>query len=649
MTAAVAPAMTACQAPWLTLRFAQAFKIHGTYIARVHSRLKTILFLLLTITAPAALADSGVWGERGIAQSFASRAPYLFEANGLGIAVYDAASNDPRRTAIVPTRAESLGVAISDDLYSVTREELARYAIGADGSLTLRASIPTSDYTTIAAGEGLVATLGPSRLTVWDTSNEMPVAIGEIPVTDPVNAIAFHGSQLWVSVEGRGISGYDANQSLQPVITLPVNGRAMAVRGDLLYIAAGVNGLVIASVNDVSSAQIISRTDAGVVNLLRIAVAANRAYAAEDADTIQVYDVTSAEAPQRIAAIHDYAQVLGSDGARLFAAGSELDKFGLAHVTPVRFSIYQDATRLGGFSEALAGPVSGVATDGTFAYVIDWPWFRVLDISTPSKTKEVASISFPAMQDHVKIRDGLAIVYGRAQVNLVDIHDPWRPRLLGTWDSLGAAGGGATFLGDSIIEANPQDGFHVLDFFKSTSPDKPLLIGSIVFHYYELTSYQTTAYAFDLVEFRVADVSDPRHPRTVRELAAAHGPATVAVNDNGPAHLVVESPTRFHVFDLSDPGNPVEVGSAAAPLVPGVVAAESGASVLIARVGGVDKLDISVPNRPRLVTSTMSAVAPMQIAAANGKVVIADRYCLRVYGEVSAAPVRPPARVRPSR
>ncbi len=610
--------------------------------------MKRLLALLLTLAAPAALCDSGVWGERGIARSFAVRAPYLFEASGLGLSVYDTAAKDPRRIATIPTAGESLDVAISDDLYAVTRGEIQRYAIGADGALTLRSAIPTSDYTRIAAGDGYIATLGPERLTVWDTRDAAPVPIGDLRFINPVNTIAFHGSQLWVSVQEQGVSGYDVNQALQPVTTLPVNARAMAVRGDLLYMAAGTNGLVIADINDAAGARILSRTDAGAVNLINIAVAANRAYAAEDANTIDVYDVTLAEAPQRTGTIRDYAQVLASDGARLFAGGTQLDEFGLPHVTPLRFSVYEDAARVGGFSDALTGPVSGAATDGTFAYVIDWPWFRVLDVSTPSQVREIASISFPAMQDHVKIRGGLAIVYGRGLLNLVDIHDPWNPRLLGTWDSLGMPGGGATFAGDAIIEANPETGFHVLDFFKYTTPDRPMQIGGIIWHYFELTSYQTTAYAFDISLIRVADVSDPRHPRAVREVPVAHGPAAVAIGEEGPAHLVVESPSRFHVFDLSDPLNPAEVGTESAPLEPGVVAAESGTSVLVARPGGVDRLDISTPSRPLLATTAMAATNPMQISAAGGKIVIADRYSLRVYGEATAPPARKPARVRPS-
>ena len=111
---------------------------------------------------------------------------------------------------------------------------------------------------------------------------------------------------------------------------------------------------------------------------------------------------------------------------------------------------------------------------------------------------------------------------------------------------------------------------------------------------------------------------------------------------------MVESPDRFHIFDLADPLKPVELAGAEAAQTQGPIAAD-GDGVLIARAGEIDRLDISNPVHPELSKTGMTAFAPSQIAIANGKVVVADRYSLRIYGSVSAAPQEPPARLRPSR
>lgn len=609
-------------------------------IAVLPGELRRLAFLLLCVIAPLALADSGVWGERGIVRRLAVRGPLLFAADGRGVSIYDVSTNAPRNVGVVPTADESLDVAVRDDLYVLTRGEILRFGIAANGALTQLASIPTRDYSMIAAGDGLIAAAGASRLTLWTATGE---AYAELAPPGVINAIVFHGSELWIAVQGQAIYGYDLARGVQPVGTIPVSAYGIAVRGDMLFAAAGASGLVIADVSDVANPRIVSRTGEGEVDLSAIAVGSDRAYASEGVSTIRVFDVSDVGAPSQLAPIGDHAQALAADGARLFAGGTDVDSFGLIHATPLRFSIYDDDVRAGGFTDSAGGPVSGVATDGTFAYVADWPDFRVLDISTPSQPKQLASITFPDMQDFVKIRGNLAIVYGRAKLNLIDIHDPWHPRFLGTFDSLGIAGGGAAFSGDAIIEANPTTGMHFLDFFRLTTPDHPVQIGGVKNHYYEAVSLYPAVYGFDLTTMRIIDASDSTHPKILNEVLVPRGPATIAGN-----YLVVESPDRFRVFDVSDPLKPVEVGTAAPAATSGPLAAD-GDGVLVARAGEIDRLDISNPFHPELTKSGMTATSPSQIAAANGKVVIADRYELRIYGSVTPAPQQPPARLRPSR
>src|ERR1043165_1354957 len=120
-----APAAASCRTPW---------------------RRQAAALLIAFALAPFALADSGVWGERGIVRHFAVRAPLLFEADGRGVSVYDISTNDPRAMGVVPTADESLDLALGDDLYVVTRGEIARFAFAGNGALALRASVPTSDY-----------------------------------------------------------------------------------------------------------------------------------------------------------------------------------------------------------------------------------------------------------------------------------------------------------------------------------------------------------------------------------------------------------------------------------------------------------------------------------------------------------------------
>src|SRR4051794_12180214 len=593
----------------------------------------------LLLLAPLAFGDSGVWGERGIVGRFAVRAPFLFAADGRGVSVFDVSTNTPRKVGFVPTADESLDLAVADDLYVVTRGEIARFAIADNGVLTLRGSIPTSDYQSIAVGDGFIATWG-THLTIWSTATETPSVAAELAPHGVISALAFHGSKLWIATQNQAIFGYDLARSAEPAGAIAVGANGIAIRGDTLFAAAGINGLVIADISDITDPRIVSRTGAGEINFMSMVVAGDRAYSASGPNDIQLFDISDLASPQQLAPIHEHTQMLATDGTRLFAGGSDIDAFGLIHVTPQRFAIYDNGARAGSFSEPLQGPLSGVATDGTFAYVADWPNFRVLDISTPSETKEIASIAFDELQDFVKIHNGLAIVWGRAKLNLIDIHDPWHPRLLGTFDSGGVAGGGATFSGDTIVEANPTTGMHFLDFFTLTTPDKPVQIGGVKSHYYEAVSLFPAVYGFDLSGAKVIDATDPHNPQAVNGMVIPHGPAAIAGHT-----MVVASLDRFHVFDLSDPLKPVETGGAALPAANVAIAAD-GDGVFVAYAGSVDRLDINNPAHPQLGKTGMKALAPMQIAAGGGKVVIADRYALRVYGEVTPAPQQPPARAR---
>jgi hypothetical protein len=601
-------------------------------------------------SATLARADSGEWGARGIGRRFAVRAPLLFEADGRGVAIYDTRGGNPTRIAALPTAAESLDLAMGDDLYLLTRDQIQRYAIADSGALALRAAIPARDLDTIAAGDGYIATAGPSRLTVWSTTEgDLPVIVAELPVRGRITAMAFHGAQLWTAVQDQAIFGYDIAIGAAPLGTIAASAGGIAIRGDMLFAAAGVNGLLIADISDVSAPNVVSRTGAGELNLTRIAAGTDAVYAAEGPDHIRVYDVSNVAAPRLTATIDDYAQLLAADDTRLYAGGTLVDEFGLPHVASRRFSVYEKNTRIGSYSDPFGGPVSGVATDGTFAYVVDWPMFRVLDISTPSAPNELAAITFPALQDHVKIQNGLAIVYGRGKLNLIDIHDPFRPRLLGTYDSLGMPGGGATFAGDAIIEANPETGLHVLDFFRNTTPDKPVQVGGVIWHYFELVSLPSTLYAFDLSVMRVVDMKDPHlngffNGHSEREVPLAPGPAAIVAD----RLLVVESVGGFHIFDLTEPTSPRRIATAPLLEVRGPVAAD-GDGVLVALPGEVDRLDLAEPGAPMMVKTAMKAVAPLQIAAAGGTVVIADRYSLRVYGTPTPAPRQAPARPRLTR
>jgi len=67
-----------------------------------------------------------------------------------------------------------------------------------------------------------------------------------------------------------------------------------------------------------------------------------------------------------------------------------------------------------------AGPVSGVATDGTLAYIVDRPYFRIIDVSKTNSPREIASLFIENIGDRVKVRGNQALIFSRGEVQLID-------------------------------------------------------------------------------------------------------------------------------------------------------------------------------------------------------------------------------------
>ena len=181
-----------------------------------------------------------------------------------------------------------------------------------------------------------------------------------------------------------------------------------------------------------------------------------------------------------------------------------------------------------------------MATDGTLALVADPPFFRVIDVSTTSAPRELSSLRIDGIGDRVRVSGGQAILFGRGEVQLIDVSNPYSPRLMSVFHALG-------------------------------------------------------------------------------------GPPSTAA---------------FARYDLSDPRNPVETSFTSTQSV-NVIAADAD-TLYLATSGSVQTMNMTNPARPALSATSIQPKSPLQLAAAKGKLVIADRYSLRVYGPNTAPPPPPP-------
>lgn len=617
--------------------------------------------LILFSSVVAVLGQSGEWGSRGISARFVVQGNLVIAADGRGVAVYDVSdAANIKRLSVIETQAESIDVAVftvpvfdTSDVFVATRAGLERFELLPHGVLKPIGIFPTT-VSMIASNGHYIAGAATSAIVVWQsTGGDWPVPttkglaiVAQFTTMAPISSLAWHGDTLLAAVPGIGIWLLDPSGARQPLV-LPENAHDLTVVGDTLYVAAGGSGLAIYDLHDESAPRLLGRFT-GELNLTRIAASGGRAYAIQPPDIVDVFDVTLPTAPVLAVTIHQPAAVLGASDARLFVAGSIVDR-GLTTEMGVPLRIYDAsdpaAPRAIGEFHDLAGPVSGIATDGTLAYVVDRLYFRVLDVSSTAAPRELSSIRFDNLGDRVRLFGKQLIIYGRGDVQLLDVSNPYAPRLMKVWHSQGSPPSNAAFARNTIIEGNPFSGLHVVDFVNFSDPTQ---IGGIKNHYFEVVADGAdVAYvSYQGNELVTVDLRDPRAPHFVWSTPLGMVRAEIVpATESRPSLLLALGLDGMHIFSLADPLNPAPIS--VLPMAPDAIFAANRSTAFVALDGMISTLDLADPGHSSLTPTTMRAVAPMQLAATDGgKLVVADRYSVRVYGADTAPPPSP--RRRPS-
>lgn len=595
--------------------------------------MRKLALLLLSFSAMT-LHAQGTWGSRAISHRFVVNGSRLYAAEGRGVGVYDTTTTTRLQAA---TRdAETLDLALIDAnaLVSLTTAGLDRWSIEPDGRLTLITTVPRRGLTHVAASSTLVAASDASG--VWLYTPALAQA-GMLNIQGTINAMAFHDGTLIVAVDAVGLEFIDPSHPSDPfVIAEPAKDFALV--GDTLYVAGGTHGLVTIALD--GTPHILNRTDAdGLTNLTRIAASETRVYGVENDHVIHVYDATG-----RIATFDEPATAMAASGMTLFTSGMRVDASGLPIDTGSPLRVFDASQHLTAQVNEPAGPVTGIALspNGSIAYVVDRPYLRVLDVSQSSAPKQIASLRIDDIQDQIRINAAgtRVVLYNRGVVQLVDVTNAYAPRLVNVWDSLGRPPSRADFLGDYILEANWTTGFHVLDFDHYATP---AIIGSMKMDYHELAikaGSDTVYLSAERSALAPIDLSDPHHPLspTAVNVWMQQGAFTDA-NDDHADLLLVRSADGVHLLSLANPLAPVELNllrmTDAGPM------AATGQTLWLSTSDGVVPIDLTSASQPTFGSPSLVTTAPQQVAAAGGKVVIADTYSIRVYGPNTAPPTPP--------
>ncbi len=418
------------------------------------ARLLVCTLALLTSFAVPAETPAGIWGERGHPRQIIVRGSLAYAADGRGVAVYDI--SDPALIRIIDIEsrhAETIDIASMGDRELVTATSIGveRFTVDDDGTLRFTGYLPTPvAVSMVAASSTWGASASGREVTLFEPTPEGLRSISTTTMSEDVLALATVGEYLYVSVDRRGTYVFRVPM-MEQITVIAQTANDFELAGKMMWGSAPAGGIFALDVNNPRAPRRLG-IDAVESKFHDVTAVGSRVYALTTSGDVQIFSATSPASPQLIATIGEGADAIAATANRLVASRV---------AAPMR--LFDPAGTFAGELTDYAGPVSGIWTNGSLAYVVDPPYLRVLDVSKTEEPRELRSIVIPDIQPHIRVKNGLAVLYGNTLVNIVDASDPLRPRHVGTWDTHGLPPSSAAIAAGTIVEANNHSGLHIVD------------------------------------------------------------------------------------------------------------------------------------------------------------------------------------------
>ncbi len=612
------------------------------------ARLFTILLLLGSTSLKGdALLDCarlGEFGLRGDARDLIIAGDLVLAAEGAGLAIYGVEGSELRALQNFRTERPATSVARDGNLIVVgTPVSIELFRIQSDRSVQRVASAP-AEGRVVAIENGVVAAAG-SRVRVFRIQDSTLSLVREQDVVGTVSSLLLSEGRLFIGEKGKGIRVTDALTGARPTSISAPDG-SLVIRGSTLFSAGGGAGIFVTELSSPLSPVLAGVIDAADYDLRDLALIGNTLYALDSGNRLLTFDVTNPRAGRLLEVTALEGTTLAADGDLLAAGGRYVP--GTFERTHARNAVRLFRRGVSGGISLVAtqlsdpGVITGVATDGEYAYTVDSPFFRVVDIRVPETPREIARIAFGDLSHSVRLYGSLAIVYGIGNVHMFDVAVPANPRLLGTYRSLGIPPGGAAIAGRYLVEANRPTGFHVVDI---SDPARPVQIAGqkndMNGIWYGVVGSEGVAYGFSGSGIKVIDLSDPKGllltQRIVPVGLISDAEVAEAHQDRQPLLLVLDD-KGLQIIDISDKLFPRHMATADVP-TGGDLTIDDSIVYITVPDGRLVRVDLTRPASP-VVTHLQSGLSsPKQIAAARGRVVVADTYSLVVLDDLSNAEV----------
>jgi hypothetical protein len=403
----------------------------------------------------------------------------------------------------------------------------------------------------------------------------------------PVRRVCVRTALLGLLLAGRGTA-------LVTIGTSHPEGSssALAVAGDVAFVALGAAGLQLVDVSDPHAPVDLSLLDTpGEVSAVE--VVGGLAYVADGPGGLRIVDVSDPAAPVELGSTVTPGGAVGLSvvgGIVWVAAGS-------GGLQSIDVSDPSAPTGLGVL--ATTGYASSVDVEGTLAYVAEGSSLRVVDVSDPSAPLERGVLPSAFLQQivDVTVAGGLAYVLatecclgpftGSASLLVVDVSDPAQPTVLASRPTRPFAQrveleGGVAYLA----------GRDFLALVDVSNPSAPVEIGALGLRWTaDVEVVDGLAYLAGSPGLRVVDLAEPTLPAPVGEIPVQAGNAEAV----GTRLYLAEGSAGLRIWDVADPAAPAELGGAQ---IEATDVALAGDLAFVVGVSGLRVLDVRDPAAP---------------------------------------------------
>jgi len=488
---------------------------------------------------------------------------------------------------------------------------------------------------------------GNSGLQIIDISKpSQPIIIAF--VYDSAYSVSISGNYAYIV--GSSLQVIDITNPLKPIIVGSVYapGLGITVAGNYAYVSGGYNGLQVIEISKPSQPIIIGSVDTpGYAK--SVSISANYAYVADDSEGLQVIDVSNPSKPYIIrslpflekgygtVAVHDvivngkYAYIITSKEVDYNSSGTP-SIFYIIDISNPSKPVNLCSVVMGETEDLVDG--KGLTIFGNYAYVADYnEGLRIIDIKNiiaqiDLKPSNIVSVNMSDYAIDMAVVGNYAYVISLNKFYVIDISNPSKPVLMGTWESNPDNVKDLQFCNDIKIfgsYAYLADSYGYLHVIDISNPSHPILISTTGTmnigdddpppgNAWGLSISGNYAYVLDWsTGFEIIDISQPSHPiipSVYSSLYDVNGDSVMVVGNYAYVTYVDRDNTtaRLIVINISDSENPFSVGFINLPSKAYDIKVVGNYAYVVCGSSGLQVIDVSNPSAPAIIGSVKTGL-----------------------------------------